>query len=458
MEKLQCDVLIIGGGPAGSVCAMTAKMNFPDKEVVVVREFEHQMVPCAIPYVFSDTLGSTENNLVSCGPAKTYGIKTLVGRVNSINPEEKTARMDDREIHFDKLVLATGSNPFVHPSLEHSLKIEGVFTVPKNVAYVDKMQAYLKGKKRIVVVGTGFIGIEMAMEFAESGKDVTVIGGSRHILKNSFDPEISIRAEKIMLDAGVSYIGEDRVTRIIDEDGHVTGVQLKSGKTVETEAVVLATGYKANTELAEDAHMKFGHYGGIWVDEYMRTENHDIFAVGDCAMRRHFITKEQSKIMLASTSSAEGRIAGSSLYGIKYLKHFSGTIAIFSTVVGDVAFSSAGVTYTEAINGNADVVQSAFEGSNRHPANMPGARKQYVKLIAMRNGGQIVGGQIIGGKESGEMINMIGLMIENEMTVYQVMTMQVSTQPKLTASPPMYPIVVAATMLAQEISKGGQTA
>ena len=456
MKQILCDILVIGGGPAGSVSAMTAKMNFPDKEVVVVREFEHQMVPCAIPYVFSETLGSTENNLVSCGPAKTYGITTIVGRVNAVDTETKTAMMDEQEISFDKLILATGSKPFVHPVLEHSLAFEGVFTVPKNVAYIDRMHAFLAEKRRVVVVGTGFIGIEMAMEFAESGKEVTVVGGSKHILKNSFDPEIAVKAEEIMLASGVRYVGGDRVTQIVDKEGIVDGVQLKSGRVLEAEAVVLATGYKANTELAEQAKMKFGHYGGIWVDEYMRTENPDIFAVGDCAMRRDFITKQQSKTMLASTSSAEGRVAGSSLYGIKYLKHFSGTIAIFSTVVGDVAFSSAGVTEEQAARGGADVIVASFEGSNRHPASMPGAQKQLVKLIAMRNGGQIVGGQIVGGPETGEMINMIGLMIESEMTVYQVMTMQVSTQPKLTASPPMYPLVVAATMLAQEISRGNR--
>lgn len=123
-------------------------------------------------------------------------------------------------------------------------------------------------------------------------------------------------------------------------------------------------------------------------------------------------------------------------------------------MVGDVAFSSAGITYEEAKEGEADVVVGTFEGMNRHPATMPGAQKQYIKLIAMRNGGQIVGGQIVGGPESGEMINLVGMMIESEMTVYQVMTMQVATQPKLTAAPPMYPIVAAATMMAQEISKG----
>jgi len=454
MEKVRCDVLIIGGGPAGSVCAMTAKMNFPDKEVVVVREFEYQLVPCAIPYIFSETLGSTDNNLVSCAPAQKFGITTIIGKVNSIDTHNKTASMDDTEITYDKLVLATGSEPFIHSTLEHSLEHEGVFTVPKNVDYIDKMQHYTDTKKRVVVVGTGFIGIEMAMEFAENGKEVTVVGGSKHILKNSFDPEIAIKAEEIMLNAGINYIGGDRVTQILDDNGIVSGVELQSGKIVETEVVVLATGYKANTELAENANLKFGHYGGFWVDEYMRTENHDIFAIGDCAMRRHFITKEQSKVMLASTSSAEGRVAGSSLYGVKYLKHFSGTIAIFSTVVGDVAFSSAGITYEEAKEGSADVVVGTFEGMNRHPATMPGAQKQYIKLIAMRNGGQIVGGQIVGGAEAGEMINLVGMMIESGMTVYQVMTMQVATQPKLTAAPPMYPIVMAATMMAQEISKG----
>ena len=453
MEKVTCDVLIIGGGPAGGVCAMTAKMNFPDKEVLVVREQELQLVPCAIPYIFSETLGSTENNIASCAPAEQFGIKAIVDTIVSIDTQSKTALSNDREIHFDKLVLATGSIPFVHPMLEHSLDIEGVFTVPKNVTYIDKMQHYIDTKKKVTVVGTGFIGIEMAMEFAENGKEVTVIGGSKNILKNSFDPEIAIKAEKIMLDAGINYVGGDRVAKIIDEDGAVCGVELQSGKILDTQVVVLATGYKANTELAEKAKMKFGHYGGIWVDEYMRTEDHDIFAIGDCAMRRHFITKEQSKVMLASTSSAEGRIAGSSLYGIKYLKHFSGTIAIFSTMVGDVAFSSAGVTHTGAKEGNADVVVGAFEGMNRHPATMPGAQKQYVRLIAMRNGGQIVGGQIVGGVETGEMINLVGMMIESEMTVYQVMTMQVATQPKLTASPPMYPLIVAATMMAQEISQ-----
>ena len=133
------------------------------------------------------------------------------------------------------------------------------------------------------------------------------------------------------------------------------------------------------------------------------------------------------------------------------MKGFNGTIAIFSTLIGDKAFSSAGITEVEAQAHNADVVVASFSGMNRHPGTIPGAQKQTVKLIAVRNGGRIIGGQIIGGPETGEMINIIGMMIENQVTIYRAMSMQVATQPMLTSAPTSYPIIMAATMIAQQI-------
>jgi len=453
MEKVNCDVLVIGGGPAGGVSAVTAKMNYTEKEILVIREFEKQLVPCAIPYIFGETLGSSEKDIGSCGAAKEMGISTLLGQVKDIDFTGKIAFTNNEAIHFDKLIFATGSKPFVHDSLRHSLALEGVFTVAKNKELIDKAKEYIDTKTDIVVVGTGFIGVEMAMELASVGKNVTMISGSTHILKGAFDAEIAVQAENILLSAGVTFIGNDRVYEIIDKNGDniVNAVKLKSGKIVDTDVVVLATGYKPNTELAQKVGLSLGAYGGIWVDEYMRTANHDIFAVGDCSSRRAFITKTASKVMLASTSSAEGRVAGSSLYGIKYIKGFSGTISIFSTMVGNIAFSSAGVTEDEAIESGMDIVVGTFSGMNRHPATIPGAQKQFVKLIATRNGGQIIGGQIVGGNETGEMINIVGLMIEMGLSVYKVMSMQVATQPMLTAAPTNYPIVMAAIMASKKI-------
>ena len=411
------------------------------------------MVPCAIPYVFGPALGSSDKNVASCAQAGKMGIETLIGKIEEVDVEKKTASTDKEEIYFDKLVFATGSVPFVHDSLQDSLGLEGVFTVPKNKTFIDKAKAYIDTITDVVVVGTGFIGIEMAMELRESGKNVTVVGGSKHILKGSFDTEVAMQAEEILLAHGINFIGADRVSAIIDKNGDncVNEVKLKSGKVIDTQAVVLATGYKANTELAVKAGISFGHYGGIWVDDYMRTENQDIFAVGDCCARRGFLTKIPSKVMLASTSASEGRVAGSSLYGLKYLKGFSGTIAIFSTMVGKTAFSSAGITEELARANNGNIVVGTFSGMNRHPATIPGAQTQFVKLIAASHSGQIIGGQVVGGNETGEMINIIGLMIESGMTIYEVMFMQVATQPMLTAAPTNYPIVMAASMIANSI-------
>ena len=455
MEKVNCDVLVIGGGPAGGVAAVTAKMNYPQKEILVIREFEKQLVPCAIPYIFGETLGCSEKNVASCGMAADMGISTLLGAIHDIDIENKIAYSKENAISFDKLIFATGSQPFVHESLKHALALDGVFTIPKNKTLIDNLKNYSDEKAEIVIVGSGFIGIEIAVEFAMVGKKVTVVGGSKHIFPSAFDSEVALQAEKIMLESGVKYIGGDRVTQIIDKNGDniVNAVELKSGKIIDAEVVILATGHKPNTGLAQKVGVSLGHYGGIWVDEYMRTQNHDIFAVGDCSARRDFITKEPSKVMLASTSAAEGRAAGSSLYSIQYLKGFSGTIAIFSTMVGKTAFSSAGVTEQQAKDAGIDVVIGSFSGLNRHPGTIPGAQKQFVKLIAMRRGGQIIGGQVVGGEETGEMINLIGLIIESHFDIYRVMSMQVATQPMLTAAPTSYPVVMAAIMATKQIER-----
>jgi len=453
MKKVNCDVLIIGGGPAGGVCAATAKMNYPDKSILVIREHEIQLVPCAIPYIFGQTLGCSDKDVASCATAVDMGIRTMMANVQNVDIKNKIAFTDKNEISFDKLVFATGSTPFVHKSLEHALKLEGVFTVPKDKNFIDKAKEYIDARDAILIVGTGFIGVEMAIEFALSGKKVTMVGGSEHILNGPFDNEVAIRAEEVLQRHGVSLIGKDRVSAIIDKNGDniVNAVELQSGRIVDTDVVVLATGYKPNTLLAEKSGVSLGYYGGIWVDEYMRTQNLDIFAVGDCSARRDFITKIPSKVMLASTSSTEGRVAGNSLYGLRYLKGFSGTIAIFSTMISHHAFASAGVTEAEARYANIDIVVGTSSGVNRHPATIPDAQKQFVKLVATKHGGHLIGAQIIGGKEAGEMINILGLAIESKLSLYDLMLMQVATQPMLTAAPTNYPIIMASIKAIKEI-------
>ena len=445
MIEKYSDVLIIGAGPAGMVAAMGTAMNYIDKSVTVIRENEKLLVPCGIPYIFGNTLGSVEKDEIECGGHNPVveKIERIVDSVINVDIENKTVYAKNHTLKFDKLIFATGSVPFVHKNFEDALHLPNVFTVDKNFEHLKKMKKKIDASSKVVVVGTGFIGVELASEIAGIGKEVSIVGG-KHILAGAFDKDMAVQAEELMKELGIELILGQHAESIVEENKEAVGIKLCDGTLISADIIVFATGYKPNTSLAKEAGLKLARYGGIWVDEYMRTRNKDIFAIGDCSGRRDFITRDPSKVMLASTSSAEARVAVSSLYNISVLKGFNGTIAIFSTMIKERVFASAGITEQSAKEQNIDIVTGYFEGLNRHPRTIPDSAKQSVKLIAMRNSGRIIGGQVIGAKEAGEMVNIIGLAIESELTIYSLLTLQVATQPLLTAAPTNYPIVQAA--------------
>ena len=431
------------------VTAGTALENYPGKKITMVKIEKEGLVPCGIPYIFGPTLGSTQKNCMPCGGPLQEAVETVIDEVQSVDIENKTATAKQHSFCYDKLVFATGSRPFVHKTLQPALKYENVFTVQKYKEQIERVKSYIDGVANVIVVGTGFIGVEIATELAGADKKVTIVGG-RHVLAGSFDSDLAQKAQALMQDMGVELALGQHVQEILHEKDKALGVQLQDGTKLYGDAVILATGYRPNSDLAKDAGLLLTCYGGIWVDEYMRTQNKDIFAVGDCCARRDFITRDPSKVMLASTSAAEARVAGNSLYQLKYLKGFNGTIAIFSTMIAGRAFASAGVTEDRAQKENIDYVTGFFEGINRHPGTLKDASKQSVKLIALRQSGQIIGGQVVGDKEAGEIINIIGLAIEAELTAHNLEFLQVATQPLLTSAPTNYPIIKAAQQILQE--------
>jgi pyruvate/2-oxoglutarate dehydrogenase complex dihydrolipoamide dehydrogenase (E3) component len=155
--------------------------------------------------------------------------------------------------------------------------------------------------------------------------------------------------------------------------------------------------------------------------------------------------------MLASTACTEARIAGTNLYKLSAVKTFSGTIAIFSTAIGEISFGAAGLTESIARKEEFDIVTGTFEGVDKHPGTLPGTHKQIVKLIVARESGVILGGEVMGGPSVGELINLIGLAIQNKMTVNSILTAQIGTHPLLTAPPTAYPLIKAAEVVAKKI-------
>jgi NADPH-dependent 2,4-dienoyl-CoA reductase/sulfur reductase-like enzyme len=444
----QTDVLVIGGSAAGIVAATTAKTFHPDKRVVLVRKEQQVLVPCGIPYMFG-TLENSDKNIVPNAVLANAGVELVIDEVSALDPKKQECRLSDgSKISFEKLVLATGSIP-IKPGWLNGLDHDNVFFVPKSKQYLDSQISTLHDCQKVVVIGGGFIGVEIADEIARNGKQVTIVELQPHVLSLAFDDELCIRAEEVLTQRGVNLKCGSRVLGILGED-RATGVKLDSGETIEADAVILSVGYRPNSDLAKQAGLDCNELGFIKVNEYMRTEYKNIFAVGDCAEKFSFLTRTLKGTMLASTACAEARIAGMNLYKLSTVRAFQGTISIFCTSIGEHAFGAAGVTEKLANERGFEIVTGQFEGVDCHPGTLPGTRPQLVKLIASMDSGILLGGEVAGGKSTGEMTNLIGFLIQNRMTVDGILTSQIGTHPLLTAPPTAYPLIKAAEAIAKK--------
>ena len=169
-----------------------------------------------------------------------------------------------------------------------------------------------------------------------------------------------------------------------------------------------------------------------------------MFAVGDCALKRDFFTRHEVPVWLASTATAEARIAGTNLYGIRVLRQIQGTISAFSTKIGNVSFASAGFSSRTCEKEKFRWASATAMAPDHHPGSIPGASELKVKLIISDRSGIILGGQISGGASVGELINTVALAIQKGVTVREIDMMQIATHPLLTSSPTVHPLINAA--------------
>ncbi len=440
MEE-KSDILIIGGGPEGRIAALTARRYYPDKGAVIAQNVAKGVVPCGIPYMAA-SLKSPEDNSSPCGPLGNSGVRVLDAEAVRLDRKVKKVFFGEgRAVEYDRLVLACGSTPFMPKVPGAGLK--NVFRIYKDLDRLKEMFAVLKTASHVTVLGGGFIGVEMAEELAKAGRKVTLVELLPGLLANSFDPEFGELAAAKLKGLGVRVLTGVAVEEI-GGAGRVERVRLSGGETFACDAVVLAIGAVPNAGLAADSGLDISRTGAIAVDEYMRTSDPHIFAVGDCAEKKDFFTRRPVSVMLASTATAEARVAGSNLFGLKVVRENKGTIASYSTCVDGLVLASAGLTETAARREGFEVVTGISEGVDRHPAAMPGASRVKLKLIFSRHSGLLMGGQVYGGASCGELINIVGAAVQTGMSVSELETLQVATHPWLTSAPTAYPITAAA--------------
>ncbi len=445
------DVLVIGGSATGLVAAMTAKSSHPKKQVTVIRKEEKVMIPCGIPYIYG-SIGSSEKNILPDGGLVKLGVEIIVDEVTSVDADTKTCQTKLGEtITYDKLILGTGSMPAVPKWLEGT-DLTNVFTIPKDKTYLDNLQEKLKGLKKIVVVGAGFIGVETSDELNKLDKEIILVELLPHILGATFDDEFALDAQEQLINRGVN-VKVDCGIKAITGNRKVEHVVFNDDTTIEADAVILSLGYQPNTSLAKEMGLELNEFGFIKADQYRRTSVKDVYAAGDCAEKTDFATGKLSKIMLASTACTEARIAALNLYELNTYSAFKGTVGIYSTCIGDSAYGVAGLIEKVAVREGFKIITGSFTGVNRHPGNLEDSHKETVKLIVSGQSGVILGGEALGGKCIGELINVIGIAIQNHMTVHDLILTQIGTQPLLTASPAGFPLIKAAEIAAKALRR-----
>jgi len=439
----ETDILILGAGPAGVVCAVTARKYYPGKRITVIKDIANGVIPCGIPYMFASLNNPDENKLGMLSLEKN-NVEIVVDRALRLDRKERVVETEGKNIYaYEKLVLAIGSTPLILPI--KGVDKPGVYPINKEMGYLKSVIEQIKGCKSVLVIGGGFIGVEFADELSKlKGVRVTLVEMLPHLLANSFDVEFSEMAEARLKEKGVTVLTNTRVEEIIGQD-KVEKVRFSGGQEIPVEGVILGVGSKPNVKMALEAGLEIGACKGILTDEYMRTSiDSDIFAIGDCSCKRDFYTRKAIPVMLASTATAEARIAGANLYQIKVIRENKGTIAIYSTYIDGLVLGSAGLTEKTAREEGFEIVVGSIDGVDKHPATLPGACKGRIKLIFSKQSGIILGGQVSCGMSCAQMINVIGIAIQKRMSATELETLQVATHPYLTSAPTMYPIVLAA--------------
>jgi len=437
------DILIIGGGPAGVVAAVTAKKTYPSKRVTLVRKEQKSIIPCGIPYIFH-RLNSVDENVMPDKPLIDNNIDLVIGEVSKINAENKEVILGDKSSYgYDKLILACGSKPQLVPI--PGVEKEGVWLVKKDYEYLKQFREAALKSKKVIIIGGGFIGIEFAEELSRiKNLEINIVEMADHCLITNFDTEFVLAAEEKLKSNGVKIHLNKKVKKVGGDD-KVEYVELDNGEKLPTDLVILSIGACPNVDLAKEAGIKIEEGGGVCVDEYLKTNIADIFAVGDCAQTRDFITNKNIPIMLASVATSEARIVASNLYQLKLIRENKGTVGVFSTYVDGLALGSAGLTEQRAKTEGFDYIIGEAQAPNRHPGKLSGAELIKAKLIfAKSSENLLLGGEIMGPESIGEMLNILAMAIQQKASISDFNTWQIATHPLLTSAPTVYPLIVAA--------------
>lgn len=426
-------LLIVGGVAGGASAAARFRRLSEGAEIILFeRGPDVSFANCGLPYYVGGEIADREKLLVTT-PERLRARFNLDVRtrtsVEAIERVSKQARIRDlasgREYKesYDKLILSPGAAP-IRPPLP-GIDLPGIFTL-RNLQDVDRIKQRVdQGVKQAVVVGAGFIGLELVENFVRRGVAVTVVELQDQVLP-PFDKEMTTPVLATLAANGVTVLlGESAESFEPSSDGIV--VRLKSGDRLLAQLVILGVGVRPENKLAVDAGLEIGPRGGIRVNEHLQTSDADIYAVGDVIEVTDFVTGAPTQVPLAGPANRQGRIAADHIFGGN--SRYRGTQGTAIVRVFDCTAAMTGVSEKVLRRANRSY-RKVYIHPTHHAGYYPGAEAMTLKLIFDPETGQVLGAQAVGGAGVDKRIDVLAVAIQARMTVFDLEEMELAYSPQ----------------------------
>ena len=445
-------VVIAGAVAAGMSAASVLKRTLPDQQVTVYGKEEHiSYGACGMPYFIGGEIESYEK-LAVLSPEKARekrGIDLHVRHeVAAIDRERHVVEVrnldsgETFEQEYEKLIIATGARAVMPPI--PGADLDGVLPLKELGDSID-LDAYLSRQKpeRAVIIGGGYIGVEAAEAFRNRGIETTIVEALPRIL-NIVDEDMSDLATKEIEAQNVTVKTGTKVVSITGSD-RVEGVELESGEKLPTDVVLMSVGVRPNTEVAEAAGIELGEKKAVMVDRYLKTNDPDIYAAGDCAVAYHNVLARPVHIPLALPANRQGRMAGENIAAEltgKKLDTFPGVLGSAMIKIFDGEVAKTGIGQTEIDTYGLKEVDSVSIKSHTLAGYYPGAQPIWIKLYYHSRTKRLMGGQIYGSGRSVLRINILATAITAGMRLEDLYEVDMGYAPPF--SPVWDPLLVAA--------------
>ena len=415
-------VLVVGCTHAGTAAVVNLKELYPESEITIYEKNDNiSFLSCGIALNVGKVIESTESLFYNSPEnlAKSGVITKMKHEVLDIDFDAKKVKVQNlitKEIfedNYDKLVLTLGSWPIV-PNFEGG-NLENI-VLCKNYDHALNIIEKSKEAKNVIVIGAGYIGVELVEAFEMQGKKVTLIDAEKRIMAKYLDKEFTDIAEKEFSDRGVNLVLGEKVQKFNGENGKVTEVVTDNG-TYKGDLVVLCIGFAPNTNLVK-GKLDTLKNGAIIIDEYMRTSKEDVFAAGDCCVVKYNPAKEERYIPLATNAVRMGTLVARNIVNptLKYMgTQGTSGIKIYDKCIASTGLTEEGAKLTTSIN-----VDSVTITDNYRPEFMPTYEEATIKLVFDKDSRRVIGGQICSNVDLTQYMNTLSVVIQNEMTVEEL--------------------------------------